>query len=119
MERYRSCNGKHRGTDVMKKLFSPLDIFMAMAGAFIMAFGLFEVHSFSSVTEGGVLGATLLLDHHFGISPAISSLVLNVICYVIGWRILGKRFMIYSAIATLSFSLSISITSSTSILSPI
>lgn len=90
----------------MKKLFSPLDAFMATAGAFIMAFGLFEVHSFSSVTEGGVLGATLLLDHHFGISPAFSSLALNVICYVIGWRILGKRFVIYSAIATLSFSLS-------------
>ena len=90
----------------MKKLFSPLDFFMAAAGAFIMAFGLYEVHSFSGVTEGGVLGATLLLDHHFGISPAFSSLVLNVICYVIGWRILGKRFVIYSAIATLVFSLS-------------
>ena len=102
----------------MKKLFSPLDIFMATAGAFIMAFGLFEVHSFSSVTEGGVLGATLLLDHHFGISPAFSSLVLNVICYVIGWRILGKRFVIYSAIATLSFSMSYRLLESTSPIYP-
>ena len=90
----------------MKKLLRPIDVALAIAGAFIMAFGLYEVHSFSGVTEGGVLGASLLLDHHFNISPAFSSLAMNVICYLVGWRILGKRFIVYSAIATLTFSLS-------------
>lgn len=79
---------------------------MAFLGAFIMAFGLYEVHSFSGVTEGGVLGMTLLLERHFSLSPAFTSLVMNTICYVIGWKTLGKGFLFYSGIATLSFSLS-------------
>ena len=73
-------------------------------GSAILAFGLFNVHSFSEVTEGGTLGLTLLLDHWFQISPALSSLVLNGICYFIGWRTLGKEFIAYSAVCCLSFS---------------
>lgn len=90
----------------MKKTFSLSNIIMSVIGAFIMAFGLYEIHSFSGVTEGGVLGATLLLQHHFSISPAVSSFVMNLICYFIGWKILGRRFVFYSAVSTLVFSLS-------------
>ena len=79
-------------------------IFLVLGGA-ILAFGLFNVHSFSGVTEGGSLGLTLLLDHWFGISPAASSLILNCICYFIGWRALGKDFIAYSAVCCFSFSL--------------
>ena len=32
---------------------------LALAGSAILAFGLYNVHSFSNVTEGGVLGMTL------------------------------------------------------------
>ncbi len=106
MVRYCTGNGKYCGADVMRKLFKLSDCIMAIIGAFIMAFGLYEIHSFSGVTEGGVLGMTLVLDHHFGISPAVSGLVMNVICYVIGWKILGKRFVLYSCIATVVFSAS-------------
>ena len=73
-------------------------------GSAILAFGLFNVHSFSEVTEGGTLGLTLLLDHWFQISPALSSLILNGICYFIGWRALGKEFIAYSAVCCLAFS---------------
>ena len=51
-------------------------------GSAILAFGLYNVHSISGVTEGGVLGLTLLLEHWFGISPSISGLVLNGACFV-------------------------------------
>lgn len=74
-------------------------------GSVVLAFGLFNVHSFSGVTEGGTLGLTLLLDHWLHISPALSSLILNGICYFIGWRTLGKDFIAYSAICCLSFSI--------------
>ena len=76
-----------------------------IVGGMILAFGLYNVHSFSGVTEGGTLGLTLLFDHWFGISPAITSIILNVICYFIGWRTLGKNFIAYSAVCGLSFSL--------------
>lgn len=75
-----------------------------LIGSAILAFGLYNIHSFSGVTEGGILGATLLLQHWFAISPAASSLVLNALCYLLGWKILGHSFLLYSAVAGVSFS---------------
>ena len=77
----------------------------ALLGSGILAFGIYEIHAVSSVTEGGVLGLTLLLDHWFGISPAVSGLILNLLCYAFGWRMLGKTFLLYSAISAGGFSL--------------
>lgn len=70
----------------------------------LQAFGIYNIHAISSVTEGGVLGATLLLRHWFGISPAISSLVLNVACYALGWKTLGKSFIGYSLLSIGTYS---------------
>lgn len=78
---------------------------LLLLGCAIQAFGLFHIHSFSGVTEGGVLGATLLLDHHFGISPAITSFVINALCYLLGWKLLGRQFIVYSMISCAGFSL--------------
>ena len=80
-------------------------ILLSVIGSFIMAFGLYEIHSFSGVTEGGVLGAALLLKNTFNLSPALTSFILNAVCYFIGWRILGKKFLLYSGIGALTFSL--------------
>ena len=77
---------------------------ITLLGSFILAFGLYNVHSISGVTEGGVLGATLLLEHWTGISPALTGGIMNVLCYVLGWRLLGKEFIAYSALATAGFS---------------
>ena len=74
-----------------------------LASAFL-AFGLYHVHSFSGVTEGGVLGLTLLLEHWLHISPALSGFVLNALCYALGWRLLGREFIAYSTIASVGFS---------------
>ncbi len=77
---------------------------IALLGSAILAFGLYQVHAFSQVTEGGQLGLTLLLQHWFSISPAVSSFIFNCICYFIGWRTLGKTFIAYSAVCTVGFS---------------
>lgn len=77
---------------------------ITLLGSFILAFGLYHVHSISGVTEGGVLGATLLLEHWTGISPALTGGIMNVLCYVLGWKLLGKEFIAYSALATVGFS---------------
>ena len=45
-----------------------------------------------------------MLEHWFGISPAVTNFVANVICYALGWKILGRIFLVYSGIATVSFS---------------
>lgn len=77
--------------------------------AAFLAFGMYNVHSISGITEGGVLGAVLLIQHWLHISPALSSLVLNGLCYLLGWRTFGKSFLIYSAVSALGYSLSYSI----------
>ena len=74
-----------------------------LLGAAILAFGLFNVHQQSRITEGGVLGATLLLQHWLGISPAISEVVMEVDCYMLGIKYLGKGFLRYSLVATGGF----------------
>ena len=74
-----------------------------LLGAAILSFGLFNVHSQSGVTEGGVLGTTLLLHHWFGISPGVSEFVIDVICYALGFRFLGKAFFKYAISASAGF----------------
>lgn len=81
------------------------NILLALLGSAILAFGLYNVHSLSGVTEGGVLGLTLLLHHWFDISPSVSGLVLNAACYILGWRALGRDFVGYSIVAGGGFSL--------------
>ena len=77
----------------------------ALLGSAILAFGLCHVHAYSGVTEGGVLGLTLLLHHWLGISPSASGLVLNAACYLAGWRTLGRSVVLVSLVAGGGFSL--------------
>ena len=79
---------------------------VAFLSSALQAFGMYNIHALSGVTEGGVLGATLLFDHWFGLSPAVSSFVLNIACYALGWKTLGKSFIVYSAIAACGYSAS-------------
>ena len=73
-------------------------------GSIIQAVGIYNIHAMSSVTEGGVLGATLLIRHWLGISPALSSLILNGFCYALGWKTLGRNFILYSALSICTYS---------------
>ena len=77
---------------------------LTLLGSCILAFGLCHIHALSGVTEGGQLGLTLLLQHWWHITPAVSALVINIICYAAGWKVLGKSFLFYSLIAAVGFS---------------
>ncbi|MGI6019012.1 MAG: YitT family protein [Marvinbryantia sp.] len=79
-------------------------VLLLLLGSAILAFGLYNVHSVSNVTEGGILGLTLLLEYWFDISPSVSGFVLTALCYLLGWKLLGKRFLVYSFISSIGFS---------------
>ncbi len=81
-----------------------LSILTAILGAAILAFGTYNIHAQSGISEGGILGLILLIKHHFDISPAISGFVLDAICYAIGFYFLGKSFAKYAIIATVAYS---------------
>ncbi len=93
----------------IKKILSEIkikNVLFCLLGGSILALGMYNIHSVSAVTEGGTLGLALLFENWFGISPAISEAVLNIICYIIGIRVLGKKFIVYSAASTAAFSIS-------------
>lgn len=83
---------------------TPKKVGALLLGSAILSFGLYNIHSLSGVTEGGVLGLTLLLQHWFDISPAVSGFILNAACYIFGWFVLGKKFVLFSAVAGGGFS---------------
>ena len=85
-------------------LLAPKKIILSVCGSLILAFGLFNVHSISSVTEGGALGLSLFLFNILSVSIPLSSLIINAVCYIIGWRTLGKDFLLYSFISASAFS---------------
>ena len=78
---------------------------MLVCGAAILAFGLFNVHARCRITEGGVLGMTLLIRRWTGVSPAITEVALDATCYLLGLRFLGKAFLPRALAATGSYAL--------------
>lgn len=89
------------------KKYVPCDLgfyILTCIGSMVLSFGLYHIHSFADVTEGGVLGLTLLLEYHFGVSPALSGFIFNFICYCFGLKSLGWSFLIRSLIASILFS---------------
>ena len=82
----------------------PQNCLLAFFSSAFQAFGIYHIHAIADVTEGGVLGATLLIQHWLHISPALSSLVMNIACFALGYQTLGKTFIAYSLLAALGYS---------------
>ena len=90
-----------------KSLEKPVFLYLIIVlGACILSFGLYNIHERTGVTEGGVLGMTLLLQHGFGLSPAITSPVMDIACYLLAWHFLGNAFAKYAVAASLAFAAS-------------
>lgn len=87
------------------KNIKPKSILLILLGSAVTAFGMYNIHDISNITEGGIFGLDLLLEYHFGISPAYTNLIFTALCFFLGWRALGRDFIIYSAFSTASFSL--------------
>ena len=78
---------------------------LAFLSSAFQAFGIYNIHSAADITEGGIFGLTLLLEHWFRISPAISSFLLSAACFFLGWQVLGKEFIGYSVVAAAGYSM--------------
>lgn len=81
-----------------------LDILMFTLGTAIYAFGLVNVNIPNKLAEGGVAGVTLIINALSGFNPAYSTLLLNIPLVLIGWRILGRRSLIYTLYGIFSLS---------------
>ena len=85
-------------------MIKPKHILILFFASAFQAFGMYHIHALADITEGGVLGATLLLEYWLHISPAITSFLMNAVCFALGFRILGKKFIACSAVAALGYS---------------
>lgn len=76
--------------------------FSILLGTAIVSFGIHNIHSRVGISEGGIIGLLLLCSHWFGISASILSPVLDGICYLFGYKYLGRDFLKTSIFATIS-----------------
>ena len=94
-------------TALFAKILSGLSwkrILFIIIGAMICSFGIHNIHQQTGITEGGVIGLMLFIEHWIGISPALITPVLDAACYLLAFKYLGGRFIKISAISTLSVS---------------
>ena len=75
-----------------------------LLGTAISSFGMYNIHQQTNITEGGVLGMILLLNHWFGISPSLLTPILDFSCYLLALKFLGGGFFFSLLLSTLSFS---------------
>ncbi|MEF9892889.1 YitT family protein [Anaerorhabdus sp.] len=85
---------------------------IVLIGSFILAFGLYNIHAQADITEGGVLGMILLLNHWFGINPSFSSIIMDYSLFALGAYFFGGKFLRYSLVASLAFSIFYSVVAS-------
>ncbi|MGX4599307.1 YitT family protein [Faecalimicrobium sp. JNUCC 81] len=79
-------------------------ILLIIIGSTILSFGSYNFNYQNNVTEGGVLGLLLLMKNLFDISPSITSLIIDLSLFALGSKFFGKRFLLYSLTATITFS---------------
>lgn len=80
-------------------------ICIIILGAAICSFGIHNIHQQVGITEGGVIGFMLLMEHWFHIAPSLLTTVLDLSCYILAFRYLGGQFILVSIISTISVSI--------------
>lgn len=90
--------------DRLRAGFTPTKVCWILLGAAIASFGLYNIHRQVHITEGGVLGLMLLVNHWLGIPSSKVTPVLDLACYLLAFRYLGMRFIKISIVSTLGVS---------------
>ena len=94
--------------EYIKKLLKGITwnkVFFILLGAGICSFGIHNIHERTEITEGGVIGLMLLIEHWLEISPAIITPLLDSSCYLLAFKYLRINFLKLSVISTISISL--------------
>lgn len=81
------------------------DIIMIALGTGCYGWALININIPNRLAEGGVSGITLILRALFEWNPAYTNLILNIPLLIIGYRILGRRSLIYTIWGILTLSI--------------
>ena len=87
------------------KIVKTIAEYLGMAiGAIIAAFAIEEFLVPCTILDGGVVGVSIILSSLFGIRLSLLTVVLNIPFLLVGFKSLGHKFIIRSAVAMLIFS---------------
>ncbi|MFF2482189.1 YitT family protein [Paenibacillus sp. NPDC058071] len=90
---------------MLRKIVAQMRIIVPiMVGTAIYAFGLHYFVIPNQLMEGGVTGIAVLLNYAAGWPLSLSTLLLNIPLFLLGWRKLGLKEMAYTILGVLSLS---------------
>jgi len=97
---------------MMKQLFRDhtKNVIICLIGAFVSAIAVNCFILESNLGDGGTVGISLALKYAFGWSPALTSLIINTIVIIVGWKFLSTRTAVYTFIANTAISLFLDLT---------
>ncbi len=81
----------------MKKIWK--DLLFILCGALIYAVGVNYFTIPNRLSEGGILGITIITYYLFGWSPGVVNFVLNVVLLAVGYKYFEKRTFVYTLIS--------------------
>lgn len=89
---------------------SAKSIFFVILGSLIFSLAVNVFIIPANLGEGGVTGLSLIFLYKFGWSPAITTLIMNVVLLIVGFKFLSKRSMILTIISIISLSVFLKLT---------
>ncbi|HFU4117112.1 TPA: YitT family protein [Streptococcus suis] len=81
------------------------NIFFILLGSGIFSFALNYLIMPNHLYEGGITGINLILFYLFKIQPWMMNILINIPLFLLGWKLLGRKILIYSLIGTFAVTL--------------
>lgn len=88
------------------------NIIFCLLGTFLIGVGVNAFIIPANLGEGGTVGISLNLKYTLGLSPALTSFIINIILIAVGWKYLSKTTAIYTLITVIASSVWLALTES-------
>lgn len=75
-------------------------LFWLVLGTAILSFGIHNIHQRAAITEGGVIGLVLLINHWLGVPASVASPLLDAASYALAFKFLGWDFLLSAGLAS-------------------
>lgn len=103
---------KNNNTETQQKKITPRvilkyigEFLMLTLGAAIAAIAIEEFLVPSTILDGGVVGISIMINRLTGIRLSLLTLLLNIPFLLVGYKVLGKKFIVKTGFAMVMFSL--------------
>lgn len=86
------------------------EIILIIIGSFIFAFGINYFAIPNRLSEGGIIGITIVTYYLFEWSPGLVNFVLNAILVAVGYKLFSKQVILYTIISIVASSIFLHVT---------